>query len=309
MSIQSSKLLLLATAVILFSFASSTVAGDCGDINNDGTGPDLSDLTYLVDYLFLGGATPQFYTANVNGDSDHVVDLSDMIYLVNYVFLGGPVPDCAYATGTVTDIDGNVYQTIRIGDQWWMAENLKVTHYRNGDPIEHVSEASAWRVLSTGAYCEWINPIVPDYVETYGIVYNAYAVHDSRNLAPEGWHVPSDAEWKQLEMYLGMSQSDADSTGWRGTGEGGKLKEAGLAHWHKPNAGGHNGSGFTALAGGFRNRRGIFENFGADAIYWTSTRHVGDTTWFHGLSNFRSSIRRLAYDPRYGYSMRCVRDE
>lgn len=308
MSIQSSKLFLLATAVILFSFASSTVAGDCGDINNDSSGPDLSDLTYMVDYLFLGGATPQFYTANVNGDLDHVVDLSDMIYLVNYVFLGGPAPDCAYATGTVTDIDGNVYQTIRIGEQWWMAENLKVTHYRNGDPIEYAPDNSIWKVLSTGAYSDWINPIVPNYVETYGLFYNAYAVHDSRNLAPEGWHVASDAEWKQLEMYLGMSQADADSEGWRGTGEGGKLKEAGLAHWDNPNAGAHNAVGFTALAGGFRNRSGVFINFGAGTNFWTSTRVVGDSTWFRDLYYYRAGSRRMSDDPRYGFSVRCVRD-
>ncbi|MDX9858603.1 MAG: FISUMP domain-containing protein [candidate division Zixibacteria bacterium] len=306
MSIQSSKLLLLATAVILFSFASSTVAGDCGDINNDGTGPDLSDLTYLVDYLFLGGATPQFYTANVNGDSDHVVDLSDMIYLVNYVFLGGPAPDCAYATGTVTDIDGNVYQTIRIGEQWWMAENLKVTRYRNGDPIEHVSEASAWRVLSTGAYCAWDND--PSHVETYGLLYNGYAANDIRGIAPEGWHVPSDAEWKQLEMYLGMSQADADSTGWRGTGEGGKLKEAGLAHWYNPNAGGHNGSGFTALAGGFRFGTGFYVNMKQSGEFWTSTMADSNTAWLRYLSCSKSAVYRQSDEPQYGFSVRCVRD-
>lgn len=308
MSIKLSKMFLLVTAVILFTGTSSTFAGVCGDINNDGTGPDLSDMTYLVNFLFLGGATPQFYTANVNGDLEHVVDLSDMIYLVNYVFLGGPAPDCAFAAGTVTDIDGNVYRTIKIGEQWWMAENLKVTRYRNSDPIEYVPDQYVWRELSTGAYSEWIYPLVPDQTETYGFFYNAYAVHDSRSLAPEGWHVPSDAEWKQLEMYLGMSQAEADSTGWRGTTEGGMLKEAGRTHWMNPNVAARNETGFSALGGGFRNRFGLCMNFGSDAIYWTSTKHVSDTTWFHDLSYYRSSIRRMSDDPRYGYSVRCVRD-
>jgi uncharacterized protein (TIGR02145 family) len=122
----------------------------------------------------------------------------------------------------VTDIDGNVYQTVTIGAQVWMAENLKVTHYRNGDPIPNVTDTAAWEGLSTGAYCEYDNDI--NNVATYGRLYNWYAVDDSRGLAPEGWHVPSDDEWKQLEMYLGMSQSEADDYGWRGTDEGGEVK-------------------------------------------------------------------------------------
>jgi len=101
-------------------------------------------------------------------------------------------------SGTVTDIDGNVYQTIKIGDQWWMAENLKVTHYRNSDPIPHVTDGGTWSYLFTGAYCEYDNN--PANVAIYGRLYNWYAVGDSRNIAPEGWHVPSDDEWKQLEM-------------------------------------------------------------------------------------------------------------
>jgi uncharacterized protein (TIGR02145 family) len=126
-------------------------------------------------------------------------------------------------SNTVIDIDGNTYQAIKIGDQWWMAENLKVTHYRNGDPIPNVTDSTEWSNLATEAYCVYEND--ESIAETYGYLYNWYVVNDSRNIAPEGWHVPTDEEWKELEMFLGMSQSEANGTGWRGTDEGGKLKE------------------------------------------------------------------------------------
>lgn len=116
-------------------------------------------------------------------------------------------------TSTLTDIDGNIYQTVKIVDQWWMAENLKVTHYRNGDPIPNVTNNSDWGNLSTGTYCAYNNDNVN--ISTYGLLYNWYAVADSRELAPTGWHVPTDEEWKQLEMSLGMSDSEANDRGWR----------------------------------------------------------------------------------------------
>ncbi len=126
---------------------------------------------------------------------------------------------------TVTDIDGNVYQTIQIGNQVWMAENLKVTHYRDGTSIQYVqnelTEPDVWETLTTGAYCYYDDS--QSNQTTYGNLYNWYAVADSRNIAPEGWHVPTDAEWKELEMALGMSQSEADDAGYRGTNEGSKL--------------------------------------------------------------------------------------
>ncbi|MBT5269507.1 MAG: hypothetical protein HOL70_08685, partial [Candidatus Marinimicrobia bacterium] len=114
---------------------------------------------------------------------------------------------------TVTDIDGNVYETVKIGDQIWMAENLKVTHYRDGSAITQVTDNTAWSNLSTEAYCIYDNN-ASNEVDTYGALYNWYAVSDGRNIAPEGWHVPTDAEWKELEMYLGMSQPDVDDVVW-----------------------------------------------------------------------------------------------
>jgi uncharacterized protein (TIGR02145 family) len=210
-------------------------------------------------------------------------------------------------TGTVTDIDGNVYQTVTIGSQEWMAENLKVTHYRNGDPIPNVTDNGTWSDLTTGAYCDYNNDV--NNVATYGRLYNWYAADDSRNIAPEGWHVPTDEEWKQLEMYLGMSQAQADATGLRGTDEGGKLKEAGTTHWLSPNTGATNENGFTALPGGYRYVPGTFYSMGNDAVFWSSTEGSSSTAWYRMLDYSFSGVYRDHFDKQYGYSVRCVRDE
>lgn len=213
-------------------------------------------------------------------------------------------------TGTVTDIDGNVYQTIQIGDQEWMMENLKVTHYRNGDSIPEVTDNSTWIVLTTGAYCNYDNN--EGNVFTYGRLYNWYAVDDSRGIAPDGWHVPSDDEWKELEMYLGMTQAQADDTGERGTDEGGKLKETGYEHWNSPNTGATNEIGFTALPGGYRDSYdgGIFRDFGYHALFWTSTEYQSNHSCERELFYHNSMVSRCNsyYIKNEGFSVRCVRD-
>jgi len=210
-------------------------------------------------------------------------------------------------TGTVTDIDGNVYQTVKIGDQLWMAENLKVTHYRNGDAIPNVTDSTDWGNLTTGAYCNYYNDA--NNATTYGRLYNWYAVNDSRNIAPEGWHVPSDEEWKTLEMYLGMSQSDADDSGRRGTGVGGKMKEAGTEHWNSPNTGATNESGFSALPGGYRSYKGTYYyGRGYFAHFWSSTEYDSDGAWYRDLYYNDSGVWRGYINERDGVSVRCVRD-
>ena len=134
-------------------------------------------------------------------------------------------------TETVTDIDGNVYKTVTIGDQVWMAENLKVTHYRNGETIFKMTENNTLEGPSTGALCAYDNDSTN--VDPYGYLYNGFAVEDNCNIAPEGWHVLTDEEWKELEMYLGMSRSEADESDYRGTDEGSKLKETVTSYWYR----------------------------------------------------------------------------
>jgi uncharacterized protein (TIGR02145 family) len=212
--------------------------------------------------------------------------------------------------GTVTDIDGNVYRTVTIGTQVWMAENLKVTHYRNSEAIPNVMDNVTWGGLTTGAYCEFNNDV--SNAATYGRLYNWYAVGDSRHLAPAGWHVASDAEWKQLEMTLGMSQAQADAADWRGTTEGGKLKEAGYAHWFAPNTGATNESGFSALPGGGRlYSSGVFGNMPSNAYFWSSSETGSNGAMSRSLEFDHSDVYRWDYyglDMEFGFSVRCVKD-
>ncbi|MBU0712688.1 fibronectin type III domain-containing protein [bacterium] len=206
---------------------------------------------------------------------------------------------------SVTDIDDNVYKVVKIGNQWWMAENLKVKRYRNGNLIPNVTDGMTWANLETGAYCNNFN--IEYYGNVYGALYNGYAVNDSRNIAPEGWHVPSDEEWKELEMYLGMSQSEADTFGWRGTDEGGKLKETGTNHWNSPNTGATNVSGFTALAGGYRDGLSDWSLPGYRAYFWSSTGLESSGAYARCLIYNNSNISRSS-GKGDGYSVRCVRN-
>jgi len=209
--------------------------------------------------------------------------------------------------GMVSDIDGNVYHAVKIGTQWWMAENLKVTRYRNGDPVPSVTEDMRWTDLSSGAYCVYDNN--ENNKEIYGLLYNWFAVNDNRGVAPEGWHIPTDTEWKELEMHLGMSQSEADGTDWRGTDEGGKLKDEGTVHWNSPNTGATNESGFSALPGGYRSYfTGTFNEVNSNASFWTSWEYNPSGAWSRKLGHNTSAIHRYNLIKNYGFSIRCVKD-
>ncbi len=212
---------------------------------------------------------------------------------------------------TVTDIDGNIYSIVKIGDQIWMAENLKVTKYRNGTLIPHVTDNSEWTGLTTGAYCIYNND--KSNVATYGNLYNWYAINDTRNIAPTGWHISSDDEWKQLEMALGMSESNAYDTFWRGTSEGSKL--AGKADlWSNgelENNAGFGKSGFFALPGGFRSySNGTFNYIRTRAYFWSSTVYNENViaAWIRGLRYDHSDETRDYGHKRNGFSVRCLQD-
>jgi uncharacterized protein (TIGR02145 family) len=139
-------------------------------------------------------------------------------------------------------------------------------------------------------------------------------VGDSRNIAPSGWHVPTDDDWKKLEMYLGLNLSQANSTAWRGTDEGGKMKatgtiEGGDGLWNTPNTGATNLSGFTALPGGSRHSyNGAFLGLGSNAYFWSSTEYDSDFAWYRYLFFNHSDVGRFNYSKRDGLSVRCLRD-
>jgi uncharacterized protein (TIGR02145 family) len=197
--------------------------------------------------------------------------------------------------GTVTDLDGNVYNTVTIGTQIWMVEDLKVTKYRNGDPIPNVTDNTSWSTLYSGAYCDFNNDT--SYSSTYGKLYNWYAVNDSRKIAPAGWHVPTDAEWTILTTSLG-GESVA----------GGKLKEMGLSHWVSPNTGATNEVSFTALPGGDRHNNGVFENFGTGGYRWCSSTYSTNIAWSRSIFYNSINVIRSAYYDQYGFSVRCIKD-
>lgn len=220
---------------------------------------------------------------------------------------------------TVTDIDGNKYKTILIGEQLWMKENLKVTRYANGTPIQLVEGISEWDALTTTdkAYCWFDNST--NNRDIYGGLYTFAAamngaVSSSANpsgiqgVCPSGWHLPSDEEWKELEMYLGMSSSEADGLDWRGTDESGKLKEAGTTHWSSPNVSASNSSGFTALPGGYRSIDGIFVDESIYARFWSATEDNSTYVWIRFLYNERASVYRNIYHRYNGFSVRCIKD-
>lgn len=194
---------------------------------------------------------------------------------------------------TVTDIDGNVYQTVTIGTQTWMVENLKVTRYRNGDAIPTVTDGTEWSNLTTGAYCDYENTASNSTI--YGKLYNWYAVADSRNIAPPGWHVASDAEWTTLITFLGGKDV-----------AGGKLKEKGTAHWPSPNVGATNETGFSALPGGYY-LVGLFLYQGLYGNWWSSAED-SSLAWCWGMVFYNAGVFHYWDDPSNGYSVRCVRD-
>jgi uncharacterized protein (TIGR02145 family) len=198
---------------------------------------------------------------------------------------------------TITDIDGNVYHAVNIGTQTWMVENLKTTRYRNGDPIPNVTDATSWTSLTTGSYCWYSNDAVT-YKADYGALYNWYAVVDSRNIAPAGWHVPTDAEWTALTDYLGGTSV-----------AGGKLKETGTTHWSILNTDATNTSGFTAISGGGRNNSdGAFFNVGYICGCWSSTAYDASNAWICGLNFNNASVFRFSSNKQNGFSVRCLRD-
>jgi len=208
---------------------------------------------------------------------------------------------------TLTDIDGNIYKTVKIGNQWWLAGNLRVTHYRNGESITNVSEYADWGLQTKGAWC-YINNNSSD-AAIYGVLYNWYALNDDRNIAPAGWHVPTDDEWKQLERNLGISGADLDKEDWRGTNEGGQLKEKGTIHWNSPNTGATNTSGFKAVPGGWREgSSGYFTEKGQDCSFWTASQQDNQQAWRRLLYYNTAAIGRYTKPKQDGLSVRLVRD-
>lgn len=196
----------------------------------------------------------------------------------------------------VVDFDGNEYDTIHIGTQVWLKQNLRVTHYRNGEPIANIKGNSQWVNQNSGAWCSYNNDT--SNLRVYGCLYNLFAVHDPRGLCPEGWHTPTEAEWLVLTRSLQP-------------GSGGKLKEAGLEHWASPNEGATNSSAFTALPGGKRESGSDgFIELSMSAYFWTDIITATSSGDFPRQLLFdKSGYVRACYNPKMGMSVRCIMDQ
>lgn len=199
---------------------------------------------------------------------------------------------------TVTDIDGNIYQTVIIGTQVWMVENLKTTKYNDGTNIQNVTDNKIWESLVNPAYC-WHNNDI-GFKTPYGALYNWYALNTGK-LAPKGWHVPTDDEWTTLINHLGGTNV-----------AGGKLKEAGTSHWLSPNTA-TNETGFTAIPNSSRSNTGTFWAIGNGAKWWNSTEYninnqvLGKFIMIGGNSGSGSIIKGSGIKQQ-GYPVRCVKD-
>lgn len=206
------------------------------------------------------------------------------------------------AQKTITDIDGNVYKTVRIGQDLWMAQNLRTTKYNDGTEIQHVLDQSVWSSLATGAWCWYGNK--KENEEPYGKLYNWYALADNR-LCPVGWHIPSEnqtkSEWNDLIKRLGGEYI-----------AGGKMKARGTQYWLNPNVGATNSNGFSGLPGGTRSADGYFDGIRFEGLWWSfSEKNILEYTWSRSRNLFFDS-GRIDYfdgDKRMGLSVRCVKDK
>jgi uncharacterized protein (TIGR02145 family) len=247
-----------------------------------------------IGYVQFASALTDTFIQMIGYDS-----LSLKIKVIAYDTLGDSSAWSAERTALVSlrpvpDIDGNIYQTVTIGPQVWMVENLKTTRYNDGTAIPLVTDSIAWSNLTTPGYC-WYNDSIT-YGNIYGPLYNGYTVNTGK-LAPTGWHVPTDSEWNVLFTYLGGLLV-----------AGGPLKETGITYWLSPNYGATNATGFTALPGGYRGNFGEFGGIGNYGYYWSATAYDAADLWGCYMDYSFPVVVRHGYQDQDGFSVRCVRN-
>jgi uncharacterized protein (TIGR02145 family) len=203
-------------------------------------------------------------------------------------------------SGTISDGDGNVYNTIIIGTQTWMKENLKTTQYSDGTAIPLFTGRLDWYYLLSPGYCYYDN--IVNNLASYGALYNWYtlnaASNGNRNVCPAGWHVPTDAEWATLISYLGGDSAAA-----------GKLIETGESHWLSPNTGATNETAFTALPGGGRDYDGTYYDIDRYGHWWSSTEFVEGGAWSWFIGNDTSRVYEQRRFEQDGFSVRCIKNK
>jgi uncharacterized protein (TIGR02145 family) len=292
-----------------FSAITTTTAKSGGDVPNDAGAPvtargvcwNTSSNPTIGNNKTIDGSGPGAFTSSLTGLTPNTNYYIRAYATTSTATSYGNELVIKTFTGTVKDIDKNVYNTITIGTEVWMAENLKTTIYNDGTPIPMVTDPVAWTALTTDGYC-WYSNDSATYKKTYGGLYNFYVVdttsNGGKNVCPAGWHVPTDYEWSSLTGNVGGD-----------VGAGGKLKEAGTTHWLSPNAGATNESFFSALPGGSRGGYGAFIDIGASGNFWTSDKYYDTTSsWDRFISSDNSNVHRQYIGKVNGLSIRCIKD-
>ena len=279
---------LIAATLCLFV---STLFGQSVGI---GTNEPAGSALLEVKSSNQGFLPPRMTSSQRDGISNPATGL--MVYCTDC----GDNGEMQYFNGSVwTNMIGVIanQQQVKICNQVWMIRNLDVVTYRNGDTIPQVADPVQWEGLTTGAWC-WFDNDSATYAATYGRLYNWYAVNDPRGLAPQGWHIPSDAEWTTLTDCLGGEDV-----------AGGKMKAV-SSLWASSNVGATNSSGFTGLPGGLINFDGSFNSVGFAACWWSKTQTDSNPTeaWYRYLYYFTPVATRSSYLKSIGLSVRCVKD-
>ena len=272
----------------------------CNPVSNSVSASILQGQTYTLgtQTLNTAGTYTEVFTTAAGCDSTVTLSLS--------VTPAGTPATCGATNihnpnqsyGSMTDQDGNVYKTIVIGTQEWMAENLKTSHYSNGVAIPVVTDATTWMDLTTGATC-WYNNDSAANNCPYGKLYNWYAVADERKLCPTGWHIPSNTEFYTLANYFGGINT-----------AGAELKATGTTYWNSPNVGATNASGFSGLPNGFRVYSGNFDLMNIRGGHWSSSQYSNIVTHAEYLDLNASLTTSSIYGTgkEGGLSVRCIKD-
>lgn len=231
--------------------------------------------------------------------------MKNLIYpLISFVLFGCATEEQLINNGTVTDVEGNEYQTVIINGQEWMAENLRTSTYADNVPIPNVTDIAEWENLTTGAWVHYGNNSQNEI--PYGKLYNWYAVDSPRNVCPTGWHVPTISEWADLTDYL-SGVAPVENTV---PVAGGKMKSTGTQYWESPNVDATNESGFSGLPGGgrLRNNNFAFLSIGTRGHWWSSTDQGSSLANFYSLYNIDGAVHISTSYKRGGCSVRCVKD-
>ncbi len=195
----------------------------------------------------------------------------------------------------VKDIDGNVYKTVRIGTQIWMAENLKTTKFNDGTSITEVVSKETWTNLSAEGYC-WYDNDAETYKDTYGALYNGFTV-SAGELCPAGWHIPVREDWQKLMEFLSDTIDGGNS-----------LKIKGSQHWPPSDNSADNSTGFSALPSGIRYFEGTFSSVNSFTSFWSGTETGQKMLWYISLYSGNSGVSLRQISKKYGFSVRCVKD-